>query len=194
MTKHTPRKFNGWNLSITKLKRKIIIFHTSRPRTWWGPQLLEPPNEWFCGAPGWYVLYRVLYYPFIRFFFCKQANIRIPMNPSSGFNGNVSQGFVSPSAAFWGLQLIGHKDSVWSLQHHAHLPVSQAVLPENRFFFWRIWSFGCWWLFGFSWICRGKTQFESWTFIQFGLRLFGQCIMYLSKLGDIYIRYTVHIT
>jgi len=56
----------------------------------------------------------------------------------------------SLSCLLGGLQLIGHKDSVWSLQHHAHLPVSQAVLPENFASFFE--GFGALvvgWLFGF---------------------------------------------
>ena len=43
------------------------------------------------------------------------------MNFNSGFGFAASRGFVS--FRIGGLQPMGHKDSVWSLQHHAYLPL-----------------------------------------------------------------------
>ena len=95
----------------------------------------------------------------------------------------------SLSCLLGGLQLIGHKDSVWSLQHHAHLPVSQAVLPEN-----------CGPEYRRILVVRFLPEFVgekhslrlgySSSFVWFE-RIWA---VYLSNLCDIYIRYTVHIT
>ena len=35
-----------------------------------------------------------------------------------------------------GLQLIGHKDSVWSLQHHAHLPCMASAGADGQIYLW----------------------------------------------------------
>ena len=133
----------------------------------------EPPNECFFGAPGWYVWYRVLYYQFIRFFLTSQYKDPVmsrhqdsngfPQLPVGRSTTHRSQGFCVVTAAPCSL----------ACEPSCFAGELRAWIPEN---------FGC---SVFAWICRGKTQFETWIFIQF-------CLVW-AYLGSVSIKLMWHL-
>lgn len=181
MTQHYTQGINGRNVNITKSKGKsssIPPLPLDPPNG--GPQRLEPPAV-FKGP--WLVCFIQRIVPIYV------GNIRIAMNPS-GFNGNVSQSFVEKRCSN------GFKRSclLRSTTHRSQgfcvvtaAPCSPACEPScfagEQLLFLKDLEL---WLLVVVWFqlnLQRKTQFKSWVFIQFGLRVFGQCIyqIYVTK-------------